>query len=219
MLELSAIQKIVIWILPVLLAITLHEAAHAWVAARLGDTTAKMLGRLSFNPLKHIDPIGTILVPIVILILSQFHFVFGWAKPVPINSTYFKKPRRDLALATGAGPLSNLIMAFLWTICLKIGSMLHPSTSNLALFMVLSGQAGIIINLLLAYLNLLPILPLDGGRILTSLLPFRQAMQYEKIEPYGTLILLILIFTGVLGWLIRPPINWSMAGLYSLFNL
>ncbi|MBA3537956.1 MAG: site-2 protease family protein [Tatlockia sp.] len=219
MLDLSIAQKIAIWILPVLFAITIHEAAHAWVAARLGDTTAKMLGRLSFNPMKHIDLVGTILVPIFVLIVSQFSFVFGWAKPVPINSNLFRKPRRDLALATGAGPLSNLIMAFFWAICLKIGSMLNPATSNLALFLVLSGQAGIVINLLLAYLNLLPILPLDGGRILTSLLPIRQAMQYQKTEPYGIFILLFLIFTGVIGWIIRPPISWSLNGLYSLFNL
>lgn len=219
MLELSTIQRIVIWILPVLFAITIHEAAHAWMASRLGDSTAKMLGRLSFNPIKHIDLIGTILVPIVVLVLSQFSFVFGWAKPVPINCTMFHKPRRDLALATAAGPLANLVMAFLWAICLKIGYMLHPRSSSTGLFMVLTGQAGIIINLVLAYLNLLPIPPLDGSRIVTSLLPLRQALQYQKIEPYGLFILFILIFTGILGWLIRPPIAWSIAGLYSLFNL
>lgn len=219
MLELSTVQRIVIWILPVLFAITLHEAAHAWMAARLGDTTAKSLGRLSFNPVKHIDLIGTILVPIVVLVLSQFSFVFGWAKPVPIDSRMFHKPRRDLALATAAGPLANLIMAFLWAICLKIGYMLHPSTSTTALFMALTGQAGIIINLVLAYLNLIPLPPLDGGRIMASMLPLKQALQYQKIEPYGLFILFFLIFTGVLGWLIRPPIAWSIAGLYSLFNL
>lgn len=219
MFELSAVQKIVIWILPLLFAITLHEAAHAWVANHFGDTTAKMLGRLSFNPLKHIDPIGTILVPIVVLILSQFSFVFGWAKPVPINGSLLRNPRRDMALATAAGPLSNLIMAFLWAICLKIGIMLGPRTSNTALFMVLTGQAGVIINLLLAYLNLIPIPPLDGGRIVASLLPLRQAIQYQKIEPYGIFILLALIFSGALGWIISPPIRWSSAALFSLFNL
>lgn len=219
MLELTTVQRIVIWILPVLFAITIHEAAHAWMANRLGDTTAKMLGRLSFNPLKHIDLIGTIIVPIVVLILSHFNFVFGWAKPVPINGAAFPNPRRDMALATAAGPLSNLIMAFLWTICLKFGIMLDPRTSNIALFMSLTGQAGMVINLLLAYLNLLPIPPLDGGRIVASILPLRQALQYQKIEPYGIFILLALIFSGALGWLISPPISWSSAALYSLFRL
>ncbi len=219
MLELSTVQRIAIWILPVLFAITLHEAAHAWVASRLGDTTAKMQGRLSFNPLKHIDPIGTVVVPILVLILSQFNFVFGWAKPVPINSLLFQNPRRDLALATAAGPVSNFIMAFLWAICLKLGMTLNPTTSHTALFMVLTGQAGIIINLLLAYLNLIPIPPLDGSRIVASLLPVRQAMQYQKIEPYGFFILLALIFSGALGWLIRPPLRWSLTGLYAIFGI
>ncbi|MBA2651317.1 MAG: site-2 protease family protein [Tatlockia sp.] len=219
MIELSTVQKIAVWILPVLFAITIHEAAHAWMASRLGDTTAKMLGRLSFNPIKHIDLMGTILVPIMVLILSKFSFVFGWAKPVPINSANFSKPRRDLALATAAGPISNLLMALLWAICLKLGSMNNPNASFLALFMVLSGQAGVIINLLLAYLNPLPIPPLDGSRILASILPIRQAMQYQKIEPYGFFILILLLLTGVLGWLIRPLMSSSIAGLYWLFNL
>ncbi|WP_028387585.1 site-2 protease family protein [Legionella fairfieldensis] len=219
MFELTTIQRIIIWILPVLFAITLHEAAHAWVAYRLGDTTAKMAGRLSFNPLKHIDPVGTILIPILVLILSQFNFVFGWAKPVPINASLLRNPRRDMALATAAGPLANLLMAFLWAICLKSGVMLNPRTSNIALFMLLTGQAGIIINLLFAYLNLIPIPPLDGGRIVASLLPIKQAIQYQKIEPYGIFIILALIFSGALGWLIRPPVNWSLSGLRALFNL
>jgi Zn-dependent protease len=219
MLELTAIQKIVIWILPVLFAITLHEASHAWVAYRLGDSSAKMLGRLSFNPMKHIDPIGTILVPIIILIVSKFNFVFGWAKPVPINSNALRNPRRDMILVTAAGPVSNLIMAFLWAMCIKIGVMLNPRASSIALFIFLSGQAGIIINLVLAYLNLLPILPLDGGRIVANLLPLRQALQYQKLEPYGFLILLAMMFSGVLAWLISPPINWTLTVLNYLITL
>ncbi|KTD25984.1 MULTISPECIES: site-2 protease family protein [Legionella] len=219
MLELSTVQRIVIWILPVLFAITIHEAAHAWVASRFGDTTAKMLGRLSFNPLKHIDLIGTVFVPIVVLLLSQFSFVFGWAKPVPINASLLHNPRRDLALATAAGPLSNLLMAFLWAICLKLGMILNPTTSSAALFMALTGQAGIMINLVLAYLNLVPIPPLDGSRIVASLLPIKQAIQYQKIEPYGFFILLALIFTGALGWFILPLLRWSLAGIYTLFGI
>ncbi|MFA5959852.1 MAG: site-2 protease family protein [Tatlockia sp.] len=219
MFELSSVQRIVIWVLPVLFAVTLHEAAHAYVASRLGDTTAKRLGRLSFNPLKHIDPIGTILVPLVVLIFSNFNFVFGWAKPVPMDSANFRNPRRDIALATAAGPVSNLIMAFLWAIALKIGYTMNPATSNTALFLALTGQAGIIINLLLAYLNLIPLPPLDGGRIAISLLPLRQAIAYQKIEPYGFFILLGLMFTGVLGLVLRPLMDVSMNLLFLLLGL
>lgn len=219
MLELSTVQHIVIWILPVLFAITIHEAAHAKVANYFGDTTAKMLGRLSFNPIKHIDLVGTLIVPIVVLLLSNFNFVFGWAKPVPINGAAFKNPRRDLAIATAAGPLSNLIMAILWAGCFKVAMMLDPRSSNPALFLLLSGQAGMLINLLLAYLNLIPILPLDGGRILSCVLPFKQALQFQKTEPYGIFILLALILTGALNWLLRPFMGWSLIALRYLFNL
>ncbi|WED43819.1 site-2 protease family protein [Legionella cardiaca] len=219
MLELSTAQQITIWLLPILFAITFHEAAHAWVAYRLGDTTAKMLGRLSFNPIRHIDLVGTIIVPIVVLILSQFNFVFGWAKPVPINASQFRNVRRDTALTTAAGPVSNLLMAIIWGGLLKLAANLNPQSSNLALFLLLTSRAGIIINLLLAYLNLIPIPPLDGSRIVASILPPRQAYFYQKIEPFGFIILLLLMFTGILGWLINPPIQWSLIALRSLFNL
>ncbi|KTC84166.1 site-2 protease family protein [Legionella brunensis] len=219
MLELTTAQQIAIWLLPVLFAITFHEAAHAWVAYRLGDTTAKMLGRLSFNPIRHIDLVGTIIVPIAVLVLTQFNFVFGWAKPVPINASQLRNPRRDMALATAAGPLSNLVMALLWAGLLKLGASLNFQSSNIALFLVLAARAGIIINLLLAYLNLIPIPPLDGSRIVASLLPRKQAYQYQKMEPLGFIILLILMLTGVLAWLINPPIQWSLAAIRALFNL
>lgn len=219
MLELSTIQQIVIWILPVLFAITFHEAAHALVANYFGDTTAKKLGRLSFNPLRHIDLIGTIIVPIVILIVSKFSFVFGWAKPVPINSSQLRNPRRDMVLVSAAGPLSNLAMALLWAFCLKLATMLDPKSSSIALFLLLTARAGILINLLLAYFNLLPIPPLDGGRVVACLLPTRQALVYEKIEPFGFFILLALMFTGILGWLLNPAISWSLAAIRFLFNL
>lgn len=217
--ELNIIQQIAVWVIPVIFAITLHEAAHAWVAYRLGDTTAKQLGRLSFNPMKHLDPIGSVVVPILILVLSNFSFVFGWAKPVPINASKFSNPRRDLALATAAGPMSNLLMALFWAGCMKLGVLLDPQSSIVAIFIIFAGRAGVVINLLLAFLNLIPIPPLDGSRIVTSLLPYKQAMMYEKIEPYGFFILLVLMFTGVLNWLISPPITWSLSFLSSLFNL
>jgi len=217
--ELSTIQQIAVWIIPVLLAITLHEAAHAWVASLFGDTTAKHAGRLSFNPIKHIELFGTIIVPVLILILSNFHFVFGWAKPVPINTAQMKHPRRGLALSTAAGPLSDLIMAFLWTVLYKIATLLHPQTSYVALFLLLTARAGILINLIFAFLNLLPIPPLDGSRILASLLPVRLAYWYFKIEPFGFVILLLLMTLNWLSWILNPFINASLIVLESIFNL
>lgn len=219
MLELTTIQQIAVWILPVLFAITFHEAAHAWVAYKLGDNTAMMLGRLSFNPINHIDPIGSVVVPIVTLLISNFSFVFGWAKPVPIRSSNFANPRRDLAIATAAGPLANLLMAFLWAGCMKLALSTNPQGSMLAVFVILAAKAGILINLVLAFLNLLPIPPLDGSKIVMAFLSARQSIKYEKIEPFGFFILLALMFTGVLSWLISPPINMSWSVLRSIFNL
>lgn len=216
---LTLIQKIAVWAIPVLLAITLHEAAHAWVANRCGDSTAKMLGRLSMNPFRHIDFIGTIIVPVVVAVLSQFQFIFGWAKPVPINWSRLHKPRRDTGLVAAAGPISNLIMAILWSVCLKIASMFHPETSRPILFLLLTAQAGIIINLILAFLNLIPVPPLDGSRIIVSLLPPRQAIQYLRLEPFGFIILIALLFTGILGWILNPLLTWSLHLINSLFNL
>ena len=166
---LSLIQTMAVWIIPVLLAITLHEAAHAWVANRCGDSTAKMLGRLSINPLRHVDPVGTVLVPIFVAVLSQFQFVFGWAKPVPINWHQLRKPRRDMALVAAAGPVSNIIMALIWASCMKPGLLLNPTSYQIPLFMVLTGQAGVMINLVFAILNLLPVPPLDGSRVFASI--------------------------------------------------
>ncbi len=217
--QLTIIQTIAVWIIPVLLAITLHEAAHAWVASRCGDTTARGLGRLSMNPLRHIDPIGTVFVPIVVGILSGFQFVFGWAKPVPINWDRLRKPRRDMALVAVAGPLSNLLMAFLWSGCVKIGMLLGPNTSSVALFLVLTGEAGVLINLVLAFLNLIPVPPLDGGRFIASVIPPKYAFYYEKLERFGFFIVLLLLLTGALGWIIGPPISWSMQFIYKCFGI
>lgn len=216
---LSLIQTLAVWIVPVLLAITLHEAAHAWVAHRCGDSTAKMLGRLSMNPLRHVDLIGTLLVPLAVAIMSNFQFVFGWAKPVPISWRNLNKPRRDMALVAAAGPTSNFIMALIWAVLLKIGLVLNPATSILALYFVLTGQAGILINLVLAFLNLLPIPPLDGSRVLTSFLSPKHAHQYNKLEPYGFYILLALLLTHVLGWILSPLILGGMSIIAVLFNL
>lgn len=219
MLTLTLIQKIVVWAIPVLLAITLHEAAHAWVASRCGDTTAKMLGRLSINPLRHVDLIGTIFVPLFVAALSQFHFIFGWAKPVPIDWSRLRKPRRDMLLVAAAGPLSNIIMALLWAMLFKIAALFHPETSRAILFLLLTAQAGILINLVLAFLNLIPIPPLDGSRIIAGLLPPRQAALYLKIEPFGLLILIALLLTGVLSSVLSPLLSWALEIFNALLKL
>lgn len=217
--EYTIIQQICIWAIPVLLAITLHEAAHAYVAARCGDTTAKMLGRVSLNPIKHVDPIGTVLMPLVIGLITQFNFVIGYAKPVPINWTQLRNPRRDVILVTLAGPFSNLLMAFLWAGCYKIALLLNPGLSMTAQFLWATARAGMIINLVLAFLNLIPIPPLDGSRVVSSLLPPRQAIAYNKLEPYGFFILILLIITGVLGIIINPLINGAFYVLRTIFQL
>ena len=217
--EFTLIQQICIWALPVLLAITLHEAAHAYVANLCGDSTAKMFGRLSLNPLRHIDPIGTVLIPLLVGVLSNFNFVIGYAKPVPINWNQFRHPRRDMILVTLAGPFANILMAFLWASCFKIALYMHPETSMPALFLLVSARAGMIINLVLAALNLLPLPPLDGSRVVSSLLPPRKAMVYEKIEPYGFYILIILMFTGILSYIMTPLISIGLRTLSFIFQL
>ena len=185
-------------IIPVLFAITLHEVAHGWVAFRLGDPTAKMLGRLTINPFKHIDPIGTILVPLLTLYLGGV--LFGWAKPVPINSRYFKHFRRDMALVAIAGPVSNFLMAIFWALLLRATYNTHDGVSLMC-------QIGIMINLVLGVLNLIPIPPLDGSRVVSSLLPRKWAYYYDRVEPYGFFIILGLYFLGILTAIMDPVLQ------------
>lgn len=186
----SDILTILIWAIPVLFAITVHETAHGWVASQLGDHTAKMMGRLTLNPVKHIDPVGTVLVP-ALLYFASAGFIFGWAKPVPINFSALRSPKTDMLWVAIAGPGANLLMAIGWLIVVAIAN-----TANIP-FLVLMGGAGIFINLLLAIFNLLPIPPLDGGRVVSSLLPGRLSYQYDQLEPYGLFILVGLLYLGV----------------------
>lgn len=198
------IQTIAVYAIPVIFAITLHEAAHGYVARLFGDNTATLAGRVTLNPVPHIDPIGTLLVPVAILLMSKFlggaGLLFGWAKPVPVNFGNLRRPKRDMLWVALAGPGANLFMAILWAIVLTLlaGGQVHES------FFIQMANAGININLVLMALNLLPLLPLDGGRILFSLLPTRLAWQFSRLEPYGMMILLVLLFTGVLSLLITP---------------
>ena len=203
------LQTFAIYALPVLFAITLHEAAHGYVARHFGDMTAHAQGRISLNPLRHIDLIGTLLVPLAILFVSGGKFLFGWAKPVPVNYSALKKPRQHMAWVAAAGPGANLVMALVWAVLLKVAVLLPAS--QLAEFLQLMSQAGILVNLIFMFLNLLPIPPLDGGRILTSLLPSRAAWRFAKIEPWGLPILLILLFTNVLNGVLGPLIDVSGA--------
>ena len=197
----SIIQGIAIYALPVIFAITLHEAAHGYVAKHYGDLTAYAQGRVTLNPLRHIDPMGTVVVPLLLLAVSS-PYLFGWAKPVPINFGNLRHPKRDMLWVAAAGPGANLLMAFLWALVFKFG--LAIPESNFSEPMLLMAQAGILVNVILLVLNLLPLPPLDGGRIAVSLLPARIAYRFAQIEPYGFIILLVLLFTGVLGAVIEP---------------
>ncbi|MBZ0104907.1 MAG: site-2 protease family protein [Sulfuricella denitrificans] len=218
--ELTLIQQIAVYALPVIFAITLHEAAHGYAAKHFGDTTAYMLGRISLNPLRHIDPVGTVLVPMVILTLSHLSggggILFGWAKPVPVNFNQLHRPKQDMLWVAAAGPGANLLMALFWALIIKFGVM---APDFFARPLVQMGVMGIQINIMLMVLNLLPLLPLDGGRIAVSLLPSPMAYSYSRLEPYGMIILVVLLFSGALNMILWPMINATMALIASLFGL
>lgn len=215
--DFSIVQKIIIWAIPVIFAITAHEVAHGWVALKLGDRTAQMLGRLTLNPIKHIDPIGTILIPAVLLMMGGF--VFGWAKPVPVTYQNLRNPKTDMAWVALAGPMANLVMTIIWAFAAKIGFGLLQSDVALGEPMLLMGVAGVLINSMLMMLNLLPLPPLDGGRILVSLLPGPLSWQVSRIEPYGFFILVGLLYLGVISMLLLPMMSGFISMLAMLFNL
>jgi Zn-dependent protease len=202
--ELGLIETVIAWSIPILFGITVHEVAHGWVANSLGDSTARLQGRLTLNPIRHIDPVGTILVPALMVILTGF--IFGWAKPVPVNWQRLGHPRRDMALVAAAGPLANLVMMLIWAIIAKLVFVAGIDASLVAPFILTMVKVGIIINIILMVLNLLPLLPLDGGRVMTSLLPPDLAEKYARLEPYGLIILVVLLVTGVLVRIIGPII-------------
>jgi len=216
--HLTIIQKIAVWILPVVFAITVHETAHGWVAKKYGDNTAFSLGRLTLNPIKHIDPLGTIIIP-GLLLLTGTGFIFGWAKPVPVEIRNFKKPLHDMAIVALAGPVSNLLMATGWALLARAGVMIGASAENISLPLIYTGIAGISINLVLALINLLPIPPLDGSRILTGILPHRLAWRYNQLERYGFIILLILLYTKILNVILEYPMYFAQNLFFSIAGL
>lgn len=199
-----AIQTICVYAIPLIFAITLHESAHGWAAGRLGDPTATMLGRVTINPIPHIDPIGTIAVPGALLLMSALTggggLLFGWAKPVPINPRYFRNPLKAMTITAAAGPISNLLQMIFWALLLKA----LAAVGFYDKFVISVCAAGISVNLMLMAFNLIPIPPLDGGRIVRGLLPRQAGMAFDKIEPYGFMILLVLMVGGGLSFFVRP---------------
>ena len=206
--SLSIMLRVALWIVPVYLAITVHELSHGFVASWFGDNTAREQGRLTLNPVRHIDPVGSIAVPAFLILLGGF--VFGWARPVPVEARKLNNPNRNMILVVAAGPLSNLLMSIGWSFILKYGLLLLQSEPGFALVLIYLGAAGVVINSAIMMFNLLPLLPLDGGRIVACLLPGRLRESYARTEPWGFPLLLVAVFAGIAGNVIWPMMVGAM---------
>ncbi len=211
------IKNIAIYAIPVIFAVTVHEAAHGYVAKFFGDPTAYMLGRVTLNPVKHIDPIGTIALPLFLLLVSSGGLLFGYAKPVPVNFGQLRKPKQHMLWVAAAGPGANLVMLLIWALLFKLG--IGNALGGFSEPLVLIAKAGIIINASLMVLNLLPILPLDGGRITASLLPMSLARPYSQLEQYGMFIVIGLLATGVLSKIMGPLMEFVLNLTSKLFGI
>jgi len=212
----NLIQTLAIYAIPVIFAITLHEAAHGYVARMFGDPTAAQLGRITLNPVKHIDPIGTVIVPALLLFATKGAFLFGWAKPVPVDFGRLRHPKRDMLWVAAAGPGANLLMALCWAMTLKLAVGMPENAYSLPLAEM--ARAGIMVNGVLMLLNLLPLPPLDGGRIAVSLLPHALAWRFAKIERFGFVILLALMFMGGLNLILTPMLRSFLFFIKNLFG-
>ena len=211
------IQLLSLYAIPFVLAITLHEAAHGYIAKRLGDFTAYQEGRITLNPVRHIDPIGTLVVPAVLLFASGGKLAFGWAKPVPVNFANLKNPKRDMLWVAAAGPGANLVMGIMWALIFKITLTIPIHYFSDAMLEMAKG--GILINLVLMILNLIPIPPLDGGRIAISALPHKLAYSLARLEPYGLLIIMLLMVSGALGSIIYPVLGTAVSIISFIFGI
>ncbi len=212
----AALRGLAAGVLPVLFAITLHEVAHGWAARALGDRSAEMLGRLSLNPLRHVDPVGTVLIPLMVYVLSGFSFLFGWAKPVPVNPQALRWPKQGMVLVAAAGPAANLAMGVFWAAVILWSQILLPADSTVAEFLFSAGQIGVLFNAILAVFNLIPLPPLDGGRVLRGLVPESIGFYLDRIEPFGLIIILLLLWVGPVWPLLGPLIRSAQFLMFAI---